>query len=160
MKQKPGIWERPFRTYNTFKNGTIMNTAMRRIKQVTIGILAVLSLSVSSVAACMCSHHEPTTETETRSCHGPTKTSHHQNTDSKKHSYFDESCTCLPPSANLSVKSEGFKLKKHPSAVAGKVHVRQNGFYSPTPATKLYRLELLHANRSDRPPSARGPPLS
>jgi hypothetical protein len=138
----------------------ITRTLRRRIQQIAIGILAMLSLSVSSVAACMCSHHEQSAPLETRSCHGPTKAHHKTNKTESKHSSFSENCTCVPPSTNLSVKSEGFKLKKHPAAIAETIPVPRVGFYSPAPDSGPTRTEAVSVRRSDRPPSSRGPPLS
>ena len=138
-----------------------MKPAMRRIKQLTIGLLAILSLSVSSVAACMCSHHEPSEKAETRSCHGPAKSHHAPTADTpEKHSRFSESCTCLPLSTDLSVKSEGFKLKKHAVAAAEVLDLAARAFYSPTPVGRSATSLHLYRRRSDRPPSSRGPPLS
>ena len=137
------------------------NTTVRqRIRQLATGTLAILSLSVSSVAACMCSHHEPSKQTETRSCHGPAKTHHDKATDQPKHSSFGESCNCVRRSANLSVKSEGFKLKKHVGAVAETARTVRPEFSSPTPAITATRSEQVSIRRPDRPPSSRGPPLS
>ena len=139
----------------------MVNTTVRhRIQQLVIGTLAVLSLSVSSVAACMCSHHEPSKQTETRSCHGPAKTHHDKATDQPKHSSFGENCNCVPRSANLSVKSEGFKLKKHVAAIAETARTARPEFYSPTPAITATRSVQINIRRPDRPPSSRGPPLS
>lgn len=138
----------------------ITRTLRRRIQQITIGIVAMLSLSVSSVAACMCSHHKQSAPTETRSCHGRAKQHHETSRTGPEHSSFSENCTCVPPSNNLSVKSEGFKLKKHAAAVAETTLVQKFGFYSPVPDIKPTRTEAVGIRRSDRPPSSRGPPLS
>jgi hypothetical protein len=139
----------------------IRTPVRRRIEQLAIGILAVLSLSVSSVGACMCSHHEPVAQAETRSCHGPAKTQHNKKSSSaERHASFGESCNCVPPSTNLSVKAEGFKLKKHPAAAAETVLVSPAGFYSPVSELKEAGPQHTYRRRSDRPPSSRGPPLS
>lgn len=139
----------------------ITTTTRRKIRQLTIGLLAMLSLSVSSVASCMCSHHEPGKKAETRLCHGPAKAHHETAPDSsEKHSRFSESCTCVPLSTNLSVKSEGFKLKKHAAAAAEVLSLSAVGFYSPAPESNASTSAHLFQRRSDRPPSSRGPPRS
>jgi hypothetical protein len=120
----------------------------------------MLSLSVSSLAACMCSHHKESDPPEARSCHGPSKAHHGKSKAESKHSTFSENCTCLPPSTNLSVKSEGFKLKKHPAAVAETIVAQRFGFYSPATQVRPTRTDTVGIRRSDRPPASRGPPLS
>src|SRR5688500_9630439 len=100
-----------------------MRFRVTRIRQISIGILAVLSLFVSSVSACACSHHEQSSQPEQKSCHGADAAP-------DKHLVspvvepaidsgpsFEETCFCIQPAIKLSVKGEGFKFKKHPSLV-------------------------------------------
>lgn len=89
--------------------GYQMTKRTKRIQQLVVGLFAVLSLMVSSVASCACSHHEPVAESK-KSCH---ETAHHdtdsQTADSQS---IEETCFCIRPSDERSVKSESFKLKK------------------------------------------------
>ena len=86
----------------------------KRIKQVLVGIITVLSLSVSAVASCACSHHQPA-EKPKASCHGP---SHHEESNAKSSlPGIEESCNCFQATPQRSVKGESFKLKKHAIAV-------------------------------------------
>lgn len=134
-----------------------MRLARRRIRQVIIGILAVLSLSVSSVAACMCSHHEkaPTPE---RSCHGPAH--HEQDSPDAGAPSFEQTCECIRPSGESPVKAETFKLKKHLVQSAASTDATPTSFIvKPIPPVSGADVPLYDrlACYQVRP---RGPPLS
>jgi hypothetical protein len=97
----------------------MMRIEIQRLKQVTAGIFVVLSLFVSSIAACTCAHHShpEKVEVEPISCHGQVdneKTvAQPAGTDSA-----DASCECfLPSPSKVFVKSEKLKIEKQAVAV-------------------------------------------
>lgn len=136
-----------------------MRTATQRIRQLFIGILAVLSLSVSSVAACACSHHVQDPQPE-RSCHTTVPQEHHDDDAVQTSPSFEEGCVCVQKAIKLSVKSEGFKLKKQLSVFAV-------GFplTNPRSHSGIASLASDHSLRLLEKPfvgslSSRGPPVS
>lgn len=122
---------------------------IRRSRQFLAAILAVLSLCVSSAAACACAHHHPETvrvETEQSSCHGQ---AHQDDTspqaapaEADTERGIDTSCECfMQPGPRVSIKNENLKVGKPAIAQAvadtetdlvpaGAAYV-SNGFYSP-----------------------------
>lgn len=120
-----------------------------RSRQVLAAILAMLSLCVSSVAACACAHHHPEpvkVNSEQSSCHGQ---AHQDNTspppapaEAGTAVHIDTSCECFAQaSPKVSIKNENLKIGKQAAAQAaadletvlvpaGAVHVSA-GFYSP-----------------------------
>jgi len=122
----------------------------RRSSQVLAGILAALSLCVSSVAACACTHHHPAAvqvETEQSSCHGPAHqagAASRQETpdEADERNGIDSSCECFMQAApRASIKNENLKVGKQamartvtdPETVIVQVGASyvSNGFYSP-----------------------------
>lgn len=122
---------------------------IRGWRQVLAAVLAVLSLCVSSVAACACAHHHPETvkvETKQSSCHGP---AHQKETtppaapaDAGRRNGIDSACECFAQaSPRASIKNENLKIGKQAiaRAVAGPETVLvtagagrvSTGFYSP-----------------------------
>jgi len=87
-----------------------------------IGIVFILSLLVSSVSACSCSHHEPATPPETASCHGHSHEAESGHGCLKAHgsskwlgndgsSILPGDCDCLQPAPKAVTKSEAIKLE-------------------------------------------------
>ena len=137
----------------------LMKCATKKLQRFAIGILAILSLCVSAVAACACDHHNSEPRPE-RSCHGTTASGHHEKTVAKQNSFIGETCVCLPSATKLSVKTEGFKLKKSPAATAVDPQGESPAFFSSAPPVRdnsaiVFRID----SRSESPP-ARGPPLT
>jgi hypothetical protein len=122
---------------------------IRGSRQVLAATLAVVSLCVSSAAACACAHHHPEAvkvNSEQSSCHGQA----HQDdrspqaapADAGAGNRFDSSCECfLQAGPRVSVKNENLKVGKPAIAQAvidpetvvvpdGAAYV-SNGFYSP-----------------------------
>ena len=133
----------------------MMQRTRKRIKQFAVALLAVLSLSVASVAACACSHHAVPSEPKA-SCHGPT----HQTVEADSGSpAFNESCNCLIASTELSVKAETFKLKKLPSVFTATMSTGRSSIASEI----LYFFPLRASLSYDRLKSSghlsRGPPV-
>ena len=85
---------------------------MTRIRPYFIGVLAILSLFVSPLAACACSHHEaPKAET---SCHKHSEPQASPETgESSIKLSSRESCVCAQISPKELAKSENVKLRKH-----------------------------------------------
>lgn len=135
-----------------------MRNATPRIRQLLIGILAVLSLSVSSVAACACSHHVDGPQPE-RSCHAAIPQKHHDNEAARTAPSFEESCVCLQKAIKLSVKSEGFKLKKHPAVFAGGPELTTPRFHSEIAFVTSDHSFLLWEASFIGSISSRGPPV-
>jgi hypothetical protein len=122
---------------------------IRRSRQVLAAILAVLSLCVSSAAACACAHHHPENgkvNSEQSSCHGQ---AHQDDTspqaapaDAETRNGIDTSCECfMQAGPRVSIKNENPKVGKpviaqavtDPETIlvqAGPAYV-SSGFYSP-----------------------------
>jgi hypothetical protein len=136
-----------------------MKNAAQRLRQFFIGILAVLSLSASPVAACACSHHAAEPEPQ-KSCHSPAPTKHENHGPSATTPSFGESCLCAQPAIKLSVKAEGFKFKKQASVFSNGLEETHVLYYPAGVTTDP-------AHKSERAPtqftgstSSRGPPVS
>lgn len=131
-----------------------MRTVMDRIRKIAIGILAVLSLSVSSVAACSCSHHGVETQSS-KSCHGD---NHKEEQQDLKSPRMGESCVCIQPTTQLSTKSESFKLKLAP-AVPGMVSVGAREVILTTFSAEFPSRNPRYASRLVTSILPRGPPV-
>ena len=127
---------------------------MDRIQKIAIGILAVLSLSVSSVAACSCSHHGAETQSS-KSCHGE---SHKKKEQDLKSPRMGESCVCLQPTTRLSAKSESFKLKLAPT-LPGILSVQARELSPTIILSNLPSRNPQYASRLAAPILPRGPPV-
>lgn len=140
-----------------------MIIATRRARQTLIGILAVLSLCVSSVAACACSHHGQTSQPKKLSCHSePAAEITHDPDESDRPpgSSFDETCFCIQPSVKLSVKAEAFKYKKQASDASTGFELAPKYFHSSRPVLHRDRLSAIRVNTFSTSGSSRGPPSS
>jgi len=86
---------------------------MKKSKQIAVGLLIVLSLFVSSVSACVCSHHAPKVETEVSSCHGHSETNK-KNASGENVSDLNsnDECFCIQPAPRVFSKSETIKFEK------------------------------------------------
>jgi hypothetical protein len=133
---------------------------MKRVAKLFIGLWAVFGLGVSSVsAACSCSHHRESSIPAHR-CHQDTAGAESSNSTATFSMHFDERCICIPQAAKLSVKSEGFKLKKQPASFSVSPAIHAGHFHAGgIPAISFlasshYRLHFFGAVFS------RGPPLA
>jgi hypothetical protein len=94
-----------------------------RLKQFAASFVVVLSLFVSSVSACACSHHQQV-ETVSSSCHGhshSTKAETHQHTTSLETAQAlvsETECYCIQPAPRVFAKSENVKIEKQVSNLA------------------------------------------
>jgi hypothetical protein len=135
-----------------------MKSKAKRIRQILIGLAALLGLSVSSVSACTCAHHRESAE-PSHSCHQTANGHHSEDSESVAAPSFDEICVCVPHATKLSVKSEGFKLKKHPAMFALSAGIPVNGSrlirisLSTSLASPSYRLQFSGAISSRGPPA-------
>src|SRR5687767_4733393 len=112
-----------------------MRKVTEKIQRIMIGLMAILSLTVSSVASCACTHHRQTVE-PTKSSHAPAR-SHAYETAANNSPSLAESCICIQPVIRLSVKSEGFKLKKHPAVFFTQSQLQPGRFRAPVIALAL-----------------------
>ncbi len=86
-----------------------------RTKQFGASFLIVLSLFVSSVAACICSHHTENVEVAAPSCHEHSETmpNHEMASDENIQQIdSDEDCCCVQPAPRVFSKSETIKIEK------------------------------------------------
>lgn len=96
-----------------------MALKIQRLRQVAAGILVVLSLCVSSIAACACAHHShpEKIEVEVPACHQQAHTEE-TGTQPAVTDSADASCECfLPSPQKVFVKSEKLKIEKQAIAV-------------------------------------------
>lgn len=102
----------------------------RLIKHYAASLLAVLSLLVSSVAACGCAHHQARTETQSPSCHQISHSKESDNLRQKESAQtnqskaLDVSCICFvqaTPKAPGSV--ETVKIQKQAAIFTAKIDV-------------------------------------
>ena len=135
-----------------------MKAATVKFQRYTIGILAVLSLFVSSVAACACSHHEGEVQPE-QSCHS-TAGHHSKPKTAPTGHHVSESCVCMLSATKLSAKAEGFKLKKHTAGSSTGTSVESTRFYSAAPASSTLVDLPTYSSSFYNSTAARGPPLS
>ena len=137
----------------------VMRTALRKLRQITIGLMAILSLSVASVAACACSHHQSEAAPQL-SCHS--NSGHHEQKKATPtgHHHISQSCECIPAATKLSVKAEGFKFKKHATVSSVSAASDVPGFYSTGPAKSAAIGRLFYTGSFYNSTTARGPPLT
>ena len=89
-----------------------------RLKQFGLALCLTLSLFVSSISACTCSHHPEKVEIETPSCHQHSetvKTEQHHDSDSNKNAQSlvpQDECCCLEPTPKVVAKAENIKIEK------------------------------------------------
>jgi hypothetical protein len=91
----------------------IMLREVKKTKRIAVGFLIVLSLFVSSVAACVCSHHAEKVETEVSSCHEHSEAAQ-ETASPEKVSELDsnDDCHCIQPAPRVFSKSETIKFEK------------------------------------------------
>jgi hypothetical protein len=124
-----------------------------------IGLAALLGLSVSSVAACTCVHHRESEE-PSHSCHQTTNGHHSENSETVAAPSFEEICVCAPHATKLSVKSEGFKLKKHPAMFAVSAVRPAEGFRLTRIFLSAYSVSHSYPLQFSGAISSRGPPAA
>jgi len=89
-----------------------------RLKQFGLAFCLVVSLFVSSVSACTCSHHPEKVETEISSCHGHSEnaqTEQHHSADSNENAQSivsQDECCCIEPAPKVVAKVENIKIEK------------------------------------------------
>jgi hypothetical protein len=66
-----------------------------RAKQILVTVTAMLSLFVSAVSACACSHHEPVKQAVGSSCHGPSHESPAAEQADLLADHFEANCECF-----------------------------------------------------------------
>lgn len=96
-----------------------------RLKQLGLAFCLLVSLFVSSVSACTCSHHPEKVETETSSCHehseaANTEPTEHHSSDSNESALSvvpADECCCIEPAPRVFAKSETVKVEKQSAAL-------------------------------------------
>ena len=144
-------------------SGNPMRFTARRIRQILIGILAVMSMSVTSIAACACTHHGQKAEPETKSCHSAPSgdAGHHKAEPNEEQLYgtaIDESCVCMSPAVDSSVKAETFKFKMQPTSPPSKIDIELPALRSSLTPSRSIRFSEFRPQHFDRATSTRGPP--
>jgi hypothetical protein len=90
----------------------------KKLKQIAIAVLIVLSLLVSSVSACVCSHHVEKTAFKTASCHEHSEKKQEANSsENVKNFDSNDECSCVQPAPGIFSKSETIKIEKQTSAL-------------------------------------------
>ena len=104
-------------------------TVNKRLQQFAIGLLTVLSLLISSVEGCTCSHHEADGTPE------PASHQHHSEMSEAAESHdshvedtnaclaSDADCVCAVPASKFVAKPAGIKLKKQVSTISIKTSI-------------------------------------
>lgn len=86
---------------------------MKRSKKIAVGCLIILSLFVSSVAACICSHHTKKAAPEISSCHEHSETKAETDSSEKVQKLgSNDECFCVQPAPKAFSKSETVKIEK------------------------------------------------
>jgi hypothetical protein len=137
----------------------VMKYKAKRIRQILMGLAALLGLSVSSVAACTCSHHRESPQ-PSHSCHQAANDHHSESGETIAAPAFNEICVCVPQATKLSVKSEGFKLKKHPADFAVVTAMRNDDFRATRILLSTHSLSPLYRLQFSGVISSRGPPAA
>lgn len=94
----------------------------QRLKQFAASFLVVLSLFVSSVAACSCSHHQEKVETDAApSCHQHSA----ENLSAETSATFDatDDCVCAQSAPRVFAKSEVVKIEKQAAVISSGIKV-------------------------------------
>ena len=138
-----------------------MRVRTQRIRQGLVSVLAILSMCASSVAACACSHHGQAQEDETKSCHAPASPSalhHSEQTSVESGTSFRETCFCVRPSVDTSVKAEAFKFKKAPLGSSANPDLEPELFSSVVGGQILETSLVIRSKLFAGSKSTRGPP--
>jgi hypothetical protein len=92
---------------------------MKKTRQMAVGFLIVASLFVSSVSACICSHHAEKAEVQAASCHEHSEAKQ-ETPQVEQIEKFDsgEDCGCAAPAPRVFSKSEKLKIEKQLAAVS------------------------------------------
>jgi hypothetical protein len=95
-----------------------MKREFKKTKQTAVGFLIVVSLFVSSVAACICSHHTEKVEAQAAaSCHEHAEAKPETNEVEQAAKFASgEECSCASPAPRVFSKSETIKIEKQASA--------------------------------------------
>jgi hypothetical protein len=97
-----------------------MTGDMKKSKHFAIGFLIVLSLFVSSVSACACSHHASKAAAQTESCHehsGKKQSPEVDSTRELRQLDGGSECFCAESAPRLFSKSETIKIEKQTAAL-------------------------------------------
>ena len=138
-----------------------------KIKQFSVSVLVVLSLFVSSVAACCCDNHQEKQEVEVASCHSQTGKSaaeKKQVSQAEKEDFqgrqMNIPCECLFDSApKIVAKSDNVKVEKYIPLWSEKVEAIRGFIAVRAPAKSRFDFEIFRINDSSyNIKSPRAPP--
>jgi hypothetical protein len=123
-----------------------------KLKQYGLAICLVVSLFVSAVSACTCSHHPQrieTTASDNSSCHQHSEeateetSSEHQESagsgETARSVVPNDECCCIQPAPEVVVKTENFKTEKQSLAILPASQVT----IAFVPQTILVRIEFV-----------------
>jgi hypothetical protein len=136
-----------------------------RLKHLSVSILVTLSMFVSAVSACACSHHQPAVAAESNSCHSA---SHHQpeaeTAESGQSDSAGTSCACFlkTPAPVIITKAEARKAKSQSNAVnsVGNIDVERIEFHAfLLPESDLQRTNLYKSGEIASLKPSRAPPV-
>ena len=90
-----------------------------KFNQFVLSLLVVLSLFVSSVAACACSHHLEKSAAEPPSCHEHSATAAtEKKSETAQTTVSTTDCVCFQTAPKIIVKTENLKVDKHIAAIS------------------------------------------
>lgn len=97
-----------------------MTMDMKRTKKIAACFLIILSLFVSSVAVCVCSHHAESRETGSVSCHEHEQAKAETVSAATNNAGLDsgDECGCISPAPRAFSKSETLKIEKQAAALS------------------------------------------
>ena len=132
-----------------------------RLKQLALSLSIVLSLFVSSMAACACSHHQSKAETHTPSCHQSSQ--ENQQTvagdETKPSVQIGIACNCFIKTAApfAASKFENFKTQKTQAVLIALPKAEKLDLISQSASAKFHRTYYFYNSnylRKNTPPRA------
>ena len=135
-----------------------------RAKHLFLTAAAMLSLFVSAVSACACSHHEPVKKTVESSCHGPAHEAPAAEQPNPLSTHFGSDCNCLvrtPTPSIVAIKDDSRKVVEtaldYGSLISAATTVQPHPYRETGPTFQHpqsnYRHALLASLPSRAPPS-------
>ena len=138
-----------------------------RLKKLGISFFVVLSLFVSSAAACACSHHQAKPKMSAPACHQASHEAEEiqisESDEAKSSANVDEACNCFVKNASPFVlnKSENIKTQKNPAALPllpnGEISVEISAI---TSVKFDYFYHFYNSNYLKKLTPSRAPPIS
>jgi len=140
-----------------------MKAAIRRIQQLAIGGITVLSLAASSVAACTCSSHVAEKAESEESCHSHSTSANHSTpaiAEQRGRTVSETGCSCIQASPRLALKQDKEHMTLKPAitrspladlhATATIVSIAVDNFGTP-PLSQSYLRNAIQGRAPPRP---------